>query len=79
MQQNNNQPWFMDGGQSNKIKGGDLTMVQDDMYSEALAYKKCKVYASRFQDPALQSMAASYAEHHRQHFDALQNYLESKQ
>ena len=79
MQQNNNKPWFMDGGQNAGIKGGDLTLVQDEMYSEALAYKKCKVYESRFGDPELQSMAASHAEHHRQHFDALQNYLESKQ
>ena len=82
MQQNNQQgsPWFMNGGSANNsINNKDLGVVQDEMYSEALAYKKCTVYASRFGDQSLKSMAQAHAEHHRQHFDALQNYLESKQ
>ena len=72
-------PWFMDGYAQNSINNKDLSVVQDEMYSEALAYKKCKVYASRFGDPTLKSMAGSHAEHHRQHFDALQDYLNSRQ
>ena len=82
MQQNklNGSPWFMDGSsQSNSINNKDLGVVQDEMYSEALAYKKCSVYADRFGDQTLKSMASAHAEHHRQHFDALQNYLESRQ
>ncbi len=79
MQNNrNNAPW-QSSAASGSISSTDLTVVQDEMYSEALAYKKCRVYADRFGDPALKSMAASHAEHHRQHFDALQNYLESRQ
>lgn len=74
MQQNNNQQ-FMSGN----ISDGDLTVVQDEMYSEALAYKKCKVYESRFGDQSLKNMASCHAEHHRQHFDALRNYLDSRQ
>lgn len=76
MQQNNRQPWFMDGSGQGPIASKDLGTVQDEMYSEALAYKKCKVYESRFRDQALRSMAQQHAEHHRQHFDALKSYLE---
>lgn len=71
----NNQPWFMNDQPQGPIANGDLTVVQDEMYQEALAYKKCKVYENRFQDPALKRMACEHAEHHRQHFDALNNYL----
>ncbi len=78
MQNNNNQPWFMDGSTQGTIADGDLTVVKDEMYSEALAYKKCKVYESRFSDQALKSMAATHAEHHRQQFDALRDYLETR-
>ena len=71
--------WNTSGGpQANDLSSTDLTVVQDEMYSEALAYKKCRVYADRFGDPTLKSMAGAHAEHHRQHFDALQNYLESR-
>ena len=80
--QNNNSgaPWFMNNGSgSNSINNTDLTVVQDEMYSEALAYKKCSVYADRFGDQTLKSMAQAHAEHHRQHFDALQNYLNTRQ
>jgi hypothetical protein len=78
MANNSREPWFMDGSNSGTIAGKDLGVVQDEMYSEALAYKKCSVYASRFQDQALRSMAEGCAEHHRQHFDALQGYLQSR-
>ncbi|MBQ5986315.1 MAG: hypothetical protein IJL59_03525 [Clostridia bacterium] len=78
MQQNNNRPWFMEGSAQGGIDTKDLGTVQDEMYAEALAYKKCKVYESRFQDQALKSMAAEHAEHHRQHFDALNSYLGSR-
>ena len=78
MQQNNEKPWFMDGNSQGPIDTKDLGTVQDEMYAEALAYKKCKVYESRFQDQALRVMASNHAEHHRQHFDALRNYLDSR-
>ena len=78
MQNNNERPWFMNGGEQGSIDTKDLGTVQDEMYAEALAYKKCKVYESRFQDQALKSMASTHAEHHRQHFDALNDYLNSR-
>ena len=73
----NNAAW-QGGSAGAGISSTDLTVVQDEMYSEALAYKKCRVYADRFGDPTLKSMAEAHAEHHRQHFDALQNYLETR-
>lgn len=72
--------WYMNqptSGQS--IDNKDLSVVQDQMYSEALAYKKCSVYSSWFTDPSLKNLASIAAQHHKQHFDALQSYLESKQ
>ena len=78
MQQKNNSPWFMEDGGQGSIDTKDLGTVQDEMYAEALAYKKCRVYESRFQDQALKSMASTHAEHHRQHFETLRNYLDSR-
>ena len=40
MANNSREPWFMDGSNSGTIAGKDLGVVQDEMYSEALAYKK---------------------------------------
>ena len=56
----------------------DLTIIQDEMHTEALLYKKCAVYADYFTDPKLKNMAQTAAEHHRKHFDTLHGYLESK-
>lgn len=76
--QNNDKPWFMDGSSGSSIDTKDLGTVQDEMYAEALAYKKCRVCGSRFTDQRLSAMAAEHAEHHRQHFDALRGYLDSR-
>ena len=76
--QNNKEPWFMDGSGNGPIDTKDLGTVQEEMYAEALAYKKCNVYESRFQDQSLKAMAVDHAEHHRQHFDALRNFLDSR-
>jgi hypothetical protein len=53
----------------------DLTILQDEMHTEALLYKKCSVYAGYFNDPALKSLAENAAEHHHRHFDSLHGYL----
>lgn len=53
----------------------DLSIVQDEMHSEALLYKKCTVYSGYFTDPALKNLASTAAEHHRRHFDTLHGYL----
>lgn len=45
------------------------------MYHEALAYKKSRIYAEILSEQPLKDMANRFAQHHKQHFDALQNYL----
>ncbi|MBR0135178.1 MAG: hypothetical protein IJM18_03175 [Clostridia bacterium] len=55
----------------------DLTIIQDEMHSEALLYKKCTVYADYFTDPRLKNVARTAAEHHKAHFDRLNGYLNS--
>lgn len=55
----------------------DLSIIQDEMHSEALLYKKCSVYADYFTDPGLKNVARTAAEHHKHHFDQLNGYLNS--
>ena len=55
----------------------DLSILQDEMHSEALLYKKCTVYADQFTDQQLKNVATTAAEHHRKHFDSLNGYLNS--
>ncbi len=81
MQQTNTQTgvaWYAGQPTSQTIDNKDLSVIQDEMYSEALAYKKCAVYSEWFGDQNLKNMAAAAAQHHKQHFDALQGYLESR-
>ena len=80
--QNGNDPFFKQTGSSNwnteaasSIDTKDLSVIQDEMYAEALLYKKCSVYAGYFNDQALRNMATTVAEHHRQRFDTLHGYL----
>ncbi|MBQ3552951.1 MAG: hypothetical protein IJA35_07415 [Clostridia bacterium] len=67
--------WNTEAGCS-QIDSKDLGTVQDALYNEALAYKKCSLYADRLTDPQLKTMAANAAHHHKQHFDSLQRYLD---
>lgn len=62
-----------------QIESKNLDIVKDQMYHEALAYKKCTVYSQYFTEQPLKDMANSMAQHHKQHFDALQSYLNSHQ
>ena len=60
-----------------QIETKNLGIVQDQMYHEALAYKKCCVYSEWFTDQNLKDMVNRAAQHHRDHFNALNNYLNS--
>jgi ferritin len=62
-----------------QIESKNLDIVKDQMNHEALAYKKCTVYAQYFTEQPLRDMANSMAQHHKQHFDALNTYLNSHQ
>jgi len=62
-----------------QIESKNLMIVGDQMNHEALAYKKCELYAGYFVDPTLKSMAQKLARHHKAHFDNLLSYLDSHQ
>ena len=60
-----------------QLESKNLSILEDQLNHEALAYKKCEVYAGYFTDPALKTTAQKLAQHHKSHFDNLFNYLES--
>ena len=63
--------------QSNsQMASKDLSMIEDLLNHEALAYKKWTVFAGYLQDEGLSDMASSAAAHHKQHFEALQSYMQ---
>ena len=64
---------------SQQITAKNLTILQDQLNQEALAYKKCDVYSTYFTDPALKNLATQMKQHHKQNFDGLFNYLNSHQ
>ena len=67
--------WNMETSAPLDVK--DLEIIKDQLNHEALAYKKWSVYSGYFQDQTLTDMANTTAQHHKQHFDVLQNYLNS--
>lgn len=54
-----------------------LTILQDQMEHEAVACKKYEAYAAQFGDQTLSQHASNLANHHKQHFDSLFQYLNS--
>lgn len=52
-----------------------LELLSEQLRFETLACKKSQVYSEYFQDPALKTLCTDVAQHHRQHFDALTQYL----
>ncbi|MBQ3108595.1 MAG: hypothetical protein IJP37_07575 [Clostridia bacterium] len=74
-----NTPFFT--GSSNtsapEIDAKDLTILEDQMNAEAMAYRKCTIYSGYFKDPTLSDLAMAAAQHHKQHFSALETYLNS--
>lgn len=59
------------------IDSKNLDIIKDQMHHEALAYKKCKIYSEILSEQPLKDMAGAFAQHHKEHFNALQNYLDS--
>lgn len=58
-----------------KLTAKNLELIQDQLDAQQLAYKKIVCYENQFGDPNLKSLAHEIAQHHKQHFDALTNYL----
>lgn len=64
--------------QQPKVDAKNLSCLEDTMTYEALACKKCEQYETMLMDPAQKNMARQLARHHREHFDALYKYLQSR-
>ena len=62
-----------------QIESKNLTILEDQMNHEALAYKKCEAYAGYFTDEALKGTAQKLAQHHKSNFENLLTYLNSHQ
>lgn len=62
-----------------QLESKNLMILEDQMNHEALAVKKCEMMATTLTDPQLKGIAQAIAQHHRQHFDKLLNYLNSHQ
>ena len=60
-----------------QITSKNLQILSEQMIQEELAYKKCKFYQSCFADSALKNMCCDLATHHKMHFNALMQYLNS--
>ena len=67
------------GQQQTQIAAKNLSFLEDTLNYEALACKKCSQYETMLTDPAQKNMVHQLGQHHRQHFDALFNYLQSHQ
>jgi len=67
------------GGNQPEIEEKNLIILEDQLKHEALAYRKCNVYAEYFQDPTLQDAVRELAWHHKTNFENLLEYLESHQ
>ena len=67
----------MGGMAQPEIEAKNLGILQDQMHHEALAYKKCMIYSGYFTEQPLKDLSYNAAQHHKRHFDSLQNYLNS--
>lgn len=70
--------WDTEAG-APQIDTKNLGITQDQMHHEALAYKKCCMFTEWFTEQPLKDLSNRAAQHHKQHFDALMNYLNSHQ
>lgn len=64
--------------QNQTIQAKALTILGDQMQHEYVACKKAEFYASNFNDPQLQAVAQQLCSDHRQRYDRLFNYLNSR-
>ena len=65
--------------QQPQIDAKNLAYLDDTMNYEALACKKCEQYETMLTDPQQKNFVHQLAQHHKQHFDTLFNYLQSHQ
>ncbi len=59
------------------IQAKSLTILEDQLQHEYLAYKKAGFYAQSFQNTLLKNLASDLAQQHRQRYNRLFDYLNS--
>jgi hypothetical protein len=62
---------------SMKLTSKNLQEITELLDSEDLAYKKCLFYTAQASDTTLKAKLGTYANNHRQRFEALLKYLNS--
>lgn len=67
----------MPGNTSTALQSKSLTILEDQLQHEYLAYKKAEHYAQTFENPVLKNLSATTARHHKERFDRLFDYLNS--
>jgi len=60
-----------------ELESKNLTILEDQLNHEALGNKKCDVYSNLFSDANAKNVVMQIAQHHRQRFENLLQYLES--
>ena len=60
-----------------QLETKNLLYLEDSLEHEALAVKKCNMYAQSLTDPALRDLANQLAAHHKAHYTQLFSYLQS--
>jgi hypothetical protein len=63
--------------EQSQIDSKNLSYLEDSLNLESLICKKCETYASQFTDSGCRQLSQTLAQHHRQRFDALYNYLKT--
>ena len=53
----------------------DLSVLEDQLTHVAMSCRVAQHHAETFQNPQFKDLAATVAQHHRQHFDALFAFL----
>ncbi|MHB8125809.1 MAG: hypothetical protein ACYDEJ_09270 [Desulfitobacteriaceae bacterium] len=62
-----------------QLSSKNLTILNDQLGSEALLVHKYSFAAQSVNDPAIRTQLYSISEQHRKHYDTLLNYLNSHQ
>ncbi len=60
-----------------ELDSKNLTILEDQLKHEALGNRKCDVYSNLFTDANIKNVVMQIAQHHRQRFENLLQYLES--
>ncbi|MBQ9264737.1 MAG: hypothetical protein IJ189_11115 [Clostridia bacterium] len=66
---------IMPNQQGCTLTSKDLAVLEDQLTHVAMGCRIAEQYANQFQNAQLKNMAATVAQHHRQHYDALFAFL----